>query len=97
MSLKEARKQLLYAFDDGLILDEECLLLYDLNRSTNLEFPYEQYPLFDLDGRAVHSGGAGGAVAPVRKTKWFFFSNIVFEFAGLFFVAILVRNLKKTD
>ena len=49
MSLKEARKQLLYAFDDGLISDEEYLLLYDLNRSTNLEFPYEQYPLFDLD------------------------------------------------
>lgn len=49
MSLKEAKKQLLYAFDDGLISDEECLLLYDLNRSTNLDFPYEQYPLFDLD------------------------------------------------
>ena len=49
MSLKEAKNQLLYAFDDGLISDEECLLLYDLNRSTNLDFPYEQYPLFDLD------------------------------------------------
>ena len=23
--------------------------MYDLNRSTNLDFPYEQYPLFDLD------------------------------------------------
>lgn len=49
MSVKEAKKQLLYAFDDGLISDEKCLLLYDLNRSTNLDFPYEQYPLFDLD------------------------------------------------
>ena len=49
MSLKEAKKQLLYAFDDGLISDEECLLLYDLKRSTNRDFPYEQYPLFDLD------------------------------------------------
>ena len=50
MCLKEARKQLLYAFDDdGLISYEECLLLYDLNRITNLDFPYEQYPLFDLD------------------------------------------------
>lgn len=48
MSLKEAKKQLLYAFDDGLNSDE-CLLLYDLNTSTNLDFPYEQYPLFDLD------------------------------------------------
>ena len=49
MSLKEAKQQLLYAFDDGLISDEECLLLYDLNGSTNLDFPYEQYSLFDLD------------------------------------------------
>ena len=49
MSLKEARKRLLYAFDDGLISDEDWLLIYDLNRSTNLDFPYEQYPLFDLD------------------------------------------------
>jgi len=41
MSLTKARKQLLYAFDDGLISEEECLLLYDLNKSTNLDFPYE--------------------------------------------------------
>ena len=33
MSLKETRKPLLYAFNDGLISDEEGLLLYDLNRS----------------------------------------------------------------
>ena len=46
--------------------------------------------------RAAHSGGSrGGAVAPAKKTK-FFFSKIVFEFVGLFLVAILVRNLKKT-
>ena len=49
MALKEAREQLLYAFDDDLISDEECLLLYDVNRSTNLNFPYGQNPLFDLD------------------------------------------------
>ena len=48
-------------------------------------------------GPYIAGGGAGGAVAPARKTKCFFFSNIVFEFAGLFLVAILVRNLKKTD
>ena len=47
-------------------------------------------------GRAVHSGGAKGAVAPARKTKCFF-SNIVSDFAGLFLVAILVRNLTKTE
>ena len=49
-----------------------------------------------LTFRAVHSGGAKGAVAPARKTKCFF-SNIVSDFAGLFLVAILVRNLTKTE
>ena len=51
---------------------------------------------WDHDNRAVHSGGAKGAVAPARKTKCFF-SNIVSDFAGLFLVAILVRNLTKTE
>ena len=50
--------------------------------------------------RAVHSGGgeAGGTVAPTRKTKCFcIFSNIVFDFAGLFLVAMLVRNVYTGD
>ena len=50
----------------------------------------------EVSCRAVHSGGAKGAVAPARKTKCFF-SNIVSDFAGLFLVAILVRNLTKTE
>ena len=49
MSLKKAREQLLYALDERLITEEEFLLLYDVNRSTNLDFPYEQYKLFYLD------------------------------------------------
>ena len=49
MSLKKTREHLLYALDDRLITEEEFLLLYDVKRSTNLDFPYEQYPLFDLD------------------------------------------------
>ena len=36
-----------------------------------------------------------GAAVPGRKTV--FFSNIVFEFAELFLVAILVQNHKKID
>ena len=52
--------------------------------------------VYGARGRAVHSGGAKGAVAPARKTKCFF-SNIVSDFAGLFLVAILVRNLTKTE
>ena len=49
MSLKKAREHLLYALDERLITEEEFLLLYDVIRSTNLDFPYEQFPLLDLD------------------------------------------------
>ena len=34
---------------DGLINDEELLLLYDLNRSDNVDLPYNSYPGFDFD------------------------------------------------
>ena len=44
--------------------------------------------------RAVHSGGAEGAVAPARKTKCFF-SNIVSDFAGLFLVAIYWSEISR--
>ena len=43
--------------------------------------------------RAVHSRGAGGQLPPPAKLNLFFFSNIVFDFAGLFLGATLVRNL----
>ena len=49
MSLKDAREHLLIAFDDRTITDEEFLLLYDMNRSKNLDLPYEQYERFSLD------------------------------------------------
>ena len=42
------------------------------------------------------AGGRRGQLPPARKTKCFF-SNIVSDFAGLFLVAILVRNLTKTE
>ena len=41
------------------------------------------------------AGGQGGSCP--RQENCFFFSNIVFDFVGLFLVAILFRNLKKTD
>ena len=43
------RTALLEAFANDLIEDEEFLLLYDLNRSNALDFPYWQYDDFDLD------------------------------------------------
>ena len=37
MSLKEVRNQLLVRHNDGVINDEELLLLYDVNRSDNVD------------------------------------------------------------
>ncbi|XP_022805555.1 uncharacterized protein LOC111342712 [Stylophora pistillata] len=48
MSLKEVRNQLLISHSDGLINDEELLLLYDLSRSDNVDLPYNSYPGFDF-------------------------------------------------
>lgn len=48
-SLKETRNLLLLEHDEGLINDEELLLLYDLNMSDNLDLPYDLYPRFDFD------------------------------------------------
>ena len=48
-SLKEVRDILLISHFQGVINDEEFLLLYDLDRSTNLDLPYEYYDSFDFD------------------------------------------------
>ena len=42
------------------------------------------------------AGGRRGQLSPPGKLN-VFFSNIVSDFAGLFLVAILVRNLTKTE
>ena len=49
MSLKEVRNQLLISYNDGVINDEELLLLCDLNRSGNVDLPYNSYPGFAFD------------------------------------------------
>ena len=45
----EAREALLFAHQEGSIDDTEFALLYYLNSSENLEFPYWKYGCFDLD------------------------------------------------
>lgn len=47
--LKEVRDQLLLAFDNYIISEEEFLLLYDVNRSVNRDYRHYDYNLFDLD------------------------------------------------
>lgn len=44
-----AQENLICAFEDNLILDEEFLLLYDTNQSKNFDLPYRQYTPFNLD------------------------------------------------
>ena len=47
--LRDVRELFLYANYDGLIDDEEFLLLYDLNTAKSPDFPYWNYEQFDLD------------------------------------------------
>ena len=49
MSLKKVRNQLLFSHYYGVINDEKRLLLYDLNRSDNVDHPYNSCPGFDFD------------------------------------------------
>ena len=48
-NVKTVQDMVLLAHADHLIDDDECLLLYDLNRSKNLHLPYHSYEKFDLD------------------------------------------------
>ena len=48
-TFREAREALLFAYQDGSIDDTEFALLYDLNSSENLEFPYWKYGVL-VDG-----------------------------------------------
>ena len=48
-SFKEARNLLLESYDDGIIDDDEFILLYEGTFSKNPEFPYEDKERFDLD------------------------------------------------
>ena len=49
MSLKKTRELLLHAYDDKIITDDEFALLFDANKSTNLDLPYETYKKFNLE------------------------------------------------
>ena len=48
-TFRKVREMLLTSFDDGDILEDEFLLLYDVNRSKNPDFPYQTYEHFDLE------------------------------------------------
>ena len=46
--LRDVRDALLLSYDDGIIDDEESLMLYDINLSRN-DYPYWNYERFDLE------------------------------------------------
>ena len=48
-SFKQNKIAILDSFSNGDLTDEEFMLLYDINKSTNLELPYWDYEKFDLD------------------------------------------------
>ena len=45
------RDAVLFSHDNGFIDDEEFILLYEECTSTNLQFPYDDYPRFDLESK----------------------------------------------
>lgn len=49
MSGRVVQEALLLAHNDNLIDDDEFIMLYDINKSRNPDFPYWNYDVFDLD------------------------------------------------
>ena len=50
-SCSEVQDNLLIQLDKGIIDDEEFLLLWDINNSSNLHFPVHDYTQFDLESK----------------------------------------------
>ena len=48
-TLRETTEELLLAHHIGITDDVEFLLLFDLNKSKNPDYPYWSYDAFDLD------------------------------------------------
>ena len=50
MAFKNVRNLLLINHNDGFINDDEFVVLYDLYASKDLDFAYDSYTPFDLEG-----------------------------------------------
>ena len=48
-SFKDTRDFILLCYDQGILNDEELMVLYEQYKSPSLDLPYSSYPLFDLD------------------------------------------------
>ena len=49
MAFRDVRNFLFISHADGIIDDEEFIVLYDLYSSRDPDFPYDHYTAFDLD------------------------------------------------
>ena len=82
VSFRETRNLVLECYVDGIIDEDDFMLLYDINQSKNPEFPHENYELFNFDTLdpvecvadfRVEKPGAPNAnfrKISVRKTIW---------------------------
>ena len=48
-SFKETRDFILLCYDQGILNDEEFLVLFKQYKSPSLDLPYSVYTVFDLD------------------------------------------------
>ena len=48
-SFKDTRDIVFLCYDQGILNDEELMVLYEQYKSPSLDLPYSSYPLFDLD------------------------------------------------
>ena len=46
---KDTRDFILLCYDQGILNDEELMVLYKQYKSPSLDLPYSSYPLFNLD------------------------------------------------
>ena len=80
-SFKETRNLVLECYVDGIIDEDDFMLLYDINQSKNPEFPHENYELFKFD-----------ALDPVECAADFFVSkNKIFQ--GWLMLWVSLRSL----
>ena len=74
MSFQKVRDELIYCFADGILDEEEFVLLYDAYKSTNSIYPYWEYDEFSCRTLVKRSTSHGNILKPsnlLRLTRRF--------------------------
>ena len=78
--LKTVRDPLLIAHSENILDDEELLLLFDVNRSTNLDLRYWSYESFNLGSWSENECKSELRFLPGNiKTYQIFYSYLIFQ------------------